>query len=182
MKKLLLYSTFLTLTFLVSSCSTTKEASVKASKRTAKTEMVTSKNAVNVNRIRIGKYAEVFTGTPYKYAGKDPKGFDCSGYTSYVYSHYGFNVGATAAEQSMKGSVRLMEDTRQGDLIFFGENGKVNHVAIVIDNLGDKLLISHSTSSKGVITEDLKKSKYWLDKYMFAKDVMRKSRRTVAYK
>ena len=50
------------------------------------------------------KEAEKHQGIPYKYAGKDPKGFDCSGFTYYVCSKYKIKLSGSSAYQSKQGS------------------------------------------------------------------------------
>lgn len=84
-------------------------------------------------------YAATFEGVPYVYGGTTPKGFDCSGYTRYVFSHYGLKLPRTSQEQAKAGMSIPAADLSPGDLIFsdWGE-GPDSHVAIYAG--GGKLL------------------------------------------
>jgi hypothetical protein len=76
-------------------------------------------------------YAAKFEGVPYVYGGTTPKGFDCSGYTQYVFGHYGLKLPRTSQEQAKAGIGISASDLSPGDLIFsdWGE-GPDSHVAI----------------------------------------------------
>jgi len=135
------------------------------------------------NRRKIAEYAVTLENTPYKYAGRDTKGFDCSGFTQYVYSSYGYSIGSTSVGQSAKGRIVALESVNQGDLVFFGQDRKVSHVAIVSSNENGNVTVTHSTSSKGVITQSLTNSKYWMERYMFSKNIIGSDRkRTSAFR
>ena len=80
-------------------------------------------------------YAETFIGTPYNYGSKGPNAFDCSGFTSYVFSHFNIKLASNSTSQ-YKESLRIvpLDSAQIGDLIFFmGRNGRssVGHVGIV---------------------------------------------------
>ncbi len=74
--------------------------------------------------------------------------------------------------QSKQGKKIPIKQAQAGDLVFFGRNGKVNHVAIVLENNGRELKVIHSTSSRGVIIEDVLRSSYWKPKLMFAGNIL----------
>jgi cell wall-associated NlpC family hydrolase len=57
-------------------------------------------------------------------------------------------------------------------LIFFGKNGKVSHVAMVVSNTYEGISVVHSTTSKGVMVQNITKSTYWKPKILFARDVI----------
>jgi cell wall-associated NlpC family hydrolase len=70
-------------------------------------------------------------GTPYRYGGSAPGGFDCSGLVSYIYNELGIDVPRTAAEQYRAAQRVAMEQLEPGDLLFFRTRGRsVSHVAI----------------------------------------------------
>lgn len=174
----------LTLLICLSSCGSTLQIAKNTKSRSNSSINSESRNRVIAhNRRKLADYAKVWHNTPYKYAGKEPSGFDCSGFTEYVFSNYGYNIGGTALTQAAKGRRRMMDEVKPGDLMFFGDNRKVSHVAIVSSNDGNNIFITHSTSSKGVITENLTASEYWSDRFLFAKDIINSNRkRTAAFR
>ena len=85
--------------------------------------------------LQVVEYGKSFLGAPYVYGGNGPDCFDCSGFTKYVYSHFGYSINRTASNQ-MKNGVAVSSDQLQaGDLIFFrnpGDNKPASHVGIYI--------------------------------------------------
>lgn len=127
---------------------------------------------VSQTRLDIVNFASVHTGIKYVSAGRSIKGFDCSGFTSYCLKYFDFNVSASSAAQAATGKRIEFSEARPGDLIFFGSKKSVTHVAMVVENDGEHLMIVHSTSSKGVMIEDVYASKYWKPKMKFARNVL----------
>lgn len=123
--------------------------------------------------------AEQFVGSPYKYAGRDPKtGFDCSGFTSYVLARHNVKVSPASSFQSKEGKEVPLNKVLPGDLIFFAQDGKtVSHVAMVVERGKNGITCVHSTTSRGVIVENVSTSTYWKDKILFARDVIGNSRK-----
>lgn len=108
-------------------------------------------------------YARKYIGTPYKYAGKDPRGFDCSGFTSYVFKAFHKQLAATAEGQSRQIKEISRDNVQAGDLVFFKRPGsrKVFHVSLVVSNGREGIVVIHSTTSRGVIVENISQSSYW---------------------
>ena len=78
-------------------------------------------------------YAYNFIGTKYVYGGTSPNpGFDCSGFTRYVYAHFGIYLPRTSDEQFRTGTSVSRDSLVPGDLVFFGEGGDVSHVGIYV--------------------------------------------------
>lgn len=125
-------------------------------------------------RVNIVDYGKRYVGTKYKYAGKQPQtGFDCSGFTSYVFKEYDINLSSSSSYQSQQGQKVALNNVKPGDLVFFSRDGKtIMHVALVVDNNSDGIFVVHSTSSKGVIIQNITQSNYWKPKILFAKDVI----------
>lgn len=113
-------------------------------------------------------YAETFLGTPYKYACASPSaGFDCSGFTYFVFAHYGFAVPRSAKDYANFGTEVPITECRKGDIILFrgthpGDK-TVGHVGIIISNKGEPLFFIHASSSEnhsGVVITDYFNSAY----------------------
>ncbi|MDE5979274.1 MAG: C40 family peptidase [Muribaculaceae bacterium] len=83
-------------------------------------------------------YARKFMGVRYVRGGRSPKGFDCSGFTSYVYSQFGFQLSPSSATQYTQGKKISRDEVQPGDLLFFtgraARSGRVGHVAIAVDS------------------------------------------------
>ncbi len=121
----------------------------------------TSSNSV---RDKIVSYAKTFIGVKYVWAGSDPSGFDCSGYTSYVLKKFNILVTRTASGQ-MKGASKIkLSNAFKGDLVFFGHSGNITHVGIVISEKGEALSMIHASTSKGIMVTNIDKSTYWKPK------------------
>lgn len=100
--------------------------------------------------------AHGLTGSPYSFTGSSPAGFDCSGYTQFVFQRSGRSIPRTAAAQ-FGASRRLSQSEAQpGDLIFFNQSGSIDHVGIY---LGGGRFIG-SQSSTGVAVASFT-SGYW---------------------
>ena len=122
----------------------------------------------------IADYARQHVGTRYKYAGKSPKGFDCSGFTYYVFGQHDLPLPASSATQEKAGKAIRVEDARPGDLVFFRrtKNGEVFHVALVLDHSSDGLTVIHSTTSRGVVIDRIWESSYWREMHATARRVV----------
>ena len=93
-------------------------------------------------------FAKTFIGTPYKSAGSSPGGFDCSGFTSYVYKQFNIDLPRVAQDQYYFGKIVSSSEAKPGDLVVFAyKNGYIHHVGIYMGN-GEFI---HSSSTEGVV-------------------------------
>ena len=135
----------------------------------------TSTSAETKLRTSIIKEAEKHKGVKYKYAGKDPKGFDCSGFSYYVCSKFDIKLSGSSSYQSKEGVEVAIPKAKPGDLLFFGRNGrngKIQHVGIVHKNTTDGLYMIHSSSKRGIVIDNVTTSKYWKPKLLFARRII----------
>ena len=114
---------------------------------------------------QIVDYAAQFLGTPYVYGGNGPNSFDCSGFTSYVYRHFGYTLNRTATGVSISKS-----ELQPGDLVFFKSGGSkpVSHVGIYV---GGGQFIHASTNTYEVRYDNLT-SGYYNNVYVYARRVL----------
>jgi cell wall-associated NlpC family hydrolase len=89
-----------------------------------------------------------------------------------VYKENGVALSGPSYNQAKQGRKKSMKELKQGDLVFFGSGRKVSHVAIVANVSRNKIEVIHSTSSRGVVVDDISNSKYWKKRYMFGRDVL----------
>jgi cell wall-associated NlpC family hydrolase len=105
-------------------------------------------------------------GAPYRNGGTDPNGFDCSGFTQYVFAQYGIALPRGVHEQYRWGKSVDAQDLAPGDLVFFATTqGDASHVAIVVGS--DQFV--HAPSSDGVVRVERLRSSYWSQRYVGAR-------------
>jgi cell wall-associated NlpC family hydrolase len=85
---------------------------------------------------RVVKIAEQFLGLPYVYGGSTPAGFDCSGFTSYVFKQFGYTLNRVSADQIHNGIPVSKSELVPGDLLLFKKKGasRIHHVGIYAGN------------------------------------------------
>lgn len=118
--------------------------------------------------------AKKYLGLRYIWGGTSTKGFDCSGFTSYVLAQNGVDIARSSRFQAKQGNSVDLKKVKTGDLIFFsrhGKRGRINHVAMVVDNKKDGVYIIHSTN-RGVVVDNLTQCNYWRPKIHHARDVI----------
>lgn len=113
------------------------------------------------NRDEIVLFAKQQLGKPYVYAGSTPTGFDCSGFTSYIFSAYKVNLPRRSSDQYDQSKKVKESKVKKGDLVFFDNGNGVNHVGMIISEAGESPVMIHSSSSKGIIITDIRSSEYW---------------------
>lgn len=113
-------------------------------------------------RQQILELAQKYLGVRYVYGGRSSRGFDCSGFTSYVYEKVGIDLNRTASTQLKNGVAVSREGLQIGDLVFFrqGTSKPASHVGIYV---GNNQMIH--AGSRGICYADLDNnycSKYFL--------------------
>lgn len=119
--------------------------------------------------------ANQYMGTRYMRGGKTPKGFDCSGFTSYVYRKFGFSLSASSSGQFGQGIEIPTDEVRPGDLLFFkGRRSRsVGHVAIAVnaDPESGEITFIHA-AVKGGIRIDRVSMPYYSQRFMGARRII----------
>ena len=120
------------------------------------------------------EYAKLFLRVPYKMAGKGPDKFDCSGFTSYVFRHFGYELRATTKGQLDDGwkVITRPDELQCGDLVFYGGRKKkreIGHVGIVVSNdpICHSFTFIHATVKLGV-TISTSTEAYYVSRYITA--------------
>ncbi|WP_339221488.1 C40 family peptidase [Paenibacillus sp. FSL H8-0332] len=117
---------------------------------------------------KMDKVIDKTIGTKYVSGGTSTNGFDCSGFTMFVFDKIGINLPHQSGSQYEMGSAVSRDEMRPGDLVFFNTNGKgVSHVGIYVGD-GD---FAHASSSRGVTISSLNDS-YYVNRYVGAKRIM----------
>ncbi len=146
-----------------------------ANKKKASETYPTSKANVSSIRQSIVSSALQYQGTNYRSGGKSPdSGFDCSGFTGYIFSQNGIPISGPSHKIAEMGKEKSKSQLMPGDLIFFGNSERISHVGIVSETNGDEIKIVHATTSAGVKVDNISNSEYWTTRYLFAKDVIGK--------
>lgn len=96
-------------------------------------------------------------GTPYRYGGNTPDGFDCSGLVHYSYRNAGFAVPRTTGQLWRSTVPVTRTDLRAGDVLFFSIDGKMAHVGMYV---GDSRFVHAPKSGRAVSVESLRSDFY----------------------
>lgn len=114
------------------------------------------------------KTASAFKGVPYRYGGSTTSGFDCSGYTQFVFKKEGISIPRDTGSQYRLGKAVSKSNLATGDLVFFNTSGKgVSHVGIYV---GASNFI-HASTSRGVMVSSINDPAYWGKRYIGARRV-----------
>lgn len=124
----------------------------------------------NVPPNNLVNFAETLMGTPYVYASSNPKvGFDCSGFITYVFNHFGISVPRSSIDFTGVGKEIPAAKAKRGDIILFTGTDSterfVGHMGIVVSN-SDTLRFIHSTSGKAMGVTITPLNKYYLGRFV----------------
>lgn len=131
------------------------------------TDIHDSLSHLSDERRKILQAAQRVIGVKYKYGGEDTTGFDCSGFTKYIYRSAGLELPHNANQQSKVGDTVELSKAKPGDLIFFGSNSRAYHAGLIYSNNNGEISLVHC-ASRGVTynsPSDLN-TKYWLEKVL----------------
>ena len=141
-----------------------------APKRVASPEKLLSDNLFELASVqrkggvyeRLLHTASTQLGTPYRSGGCNPNtGFDCSGFTTWVFNRYGIHLPRSSREQYQVGKMVAKTSLRKGDLVFFRSKRGINHVGIYLEN--GKFI--HSASNGKTVTISHLEEDYWRTHY-----------------
>lgn len=136
-------------------------------------ETVNSEPVANVNKGQeVADFAKQFLGLQYVLGGKTPEtGFDCSGFTKYVFKNFGFNLGSVSADQTSIGKEVSKDELKVGDLILFYDEAKtkIGHVGIY---LGNDEFIHAANATRGVVIDGLSSNSYYNTRFVTARRIV----------
>ena len=118
---------------------------------------------------QIVQMAMQYMGVRYRSGGSSPNGFDCSGFTMYLFGQLGYSLPHSATSQYKNcGTYVAKADLQPGDLVFFSDSSHaIGHVAIYIGN-GE---IIHARYSVGCVTTNSLSMSYYVNRYVGAKRI-----------
>jgi len=121
-----------------------------------------SKNGSTVGDSIIN-YGKLFLNTPYRYGSTGVSSFDCSGFTSYVYRNFGYDLGRSSVDQSRQFNQVDKNELKAGDLVFFSgrhRSKNVGHVGIVVSAGNGEFNFIHAAVHNGVTISNSKEAYY----------------------
>lgn len=120
-------------------------------------------------------YASQFKGTRYRSGSSSPKGFDCSGFTSFVFKKFGYDLNRSSSSQVNNGTPVAKNELQPGDLVFFNGRAvgkRVGHVGIVTEVKDNGTFeFIHSSNSRGVVVSSSEEP-YYKRRYVGANRVI----------
>ena len=155
-----------------SSYLTSKKPSTTTSSNSSSSSTNSSTSTSN-SASKVISYAKKLLGKPYVWGAQGPNGFDCSGFTYYVFKNSaGITLPRTSSAQSKYGKSVSKSNLKAGDLIFFDtvgpNNGAVTHVGLYIGN-GQFI---HAASGQGKVVINNLNSSYYVKAYVNARRVL----------
>lgn len=132
-----------------------------------RSESVPAGLANGLKGAEIASYAERFVGSPYRWGGESPSGFDCSGLVQFSFGHFGVSLSRTSYGQYQQGYAVSRGNLIPGDLVFFNADGPgASHVGIYVG--GGKFVNAAGWS----VQVDSLYDPYWSSHYIGAKRVV----------
>jgi len=124
----------------------------------------------NTDPEKLIAFSQTLKGIPYKYASSDPAaGFDCSGFITYVFNHFGISVPRTSTDFTNEGKPVDLSLSKPGDLILFTGTDStirtVGHMGI-ITQVSDSIVFIHATSGKAYAVTETTLNPYYMGRFM----------------
>jgi cell wall-associated NlpC family hydrolase len=125
----------------------------------------------NTNPPELIAFARTLTGIAYKYGSIDPsQGFDCSGFITYVFNHFGIIVPRSSVDFTHAGREIDLKNAKPGDLVLFTGTDSttriVGHMGILVTSPKEGLMFIHSTSGKAYGVTETPLNTYYMGRYM----------------
>lgn len=150
----------------------TEDTSKVVENTTTSNNLSTSANTTSSKGTEVAELAKKYQGYKYVVGGKNPEsGFDCSGFTRYIFLQFGYSLGSTAAGQNNLGVEVPRDALKAGDLILFYDEGKtkIGHTGIYISG-GD--FIHSANPERGVVIDNINTNSYYNERYIVAKRIV----------
>lgn len=138
---------------------------------TDETDTNTVSSSTGISGAEVIEYAKQYLGYKYVAGGSSPSiGFDCSGFTTYVYKHFGISLNRSSRDQIKNGVAVSKNNLQPGDILIFNgsSNTSIGHVGIYV---GGNDFIHAANSREGVIITSLSSS-YYQKRYVGARRVI----------
>ncbi|KPU42426.1 gamma-D-glutamyl-L-lysine endopeptidase [Oxobacter pfennigii] len=116
--------------------------------------------------------AEKYLGIKYVYGGSSERGFDCSGFTQFVFKNNGISLNRTASTQAYQGTIIERSQLQMGDLVFFDTNGGHNNITHVGIYIGDSTFIHAASGYGGKVRYSSLSEDYYNRNYMTARRII----------
>ncbi len=140
-----------------------------ATTATKKVEEVSASATGSARGSELVSIAKQYLGCKYVYGGSGPSTFDCSGFTMFLYSKYGYSLPHSATSQSYKGVYVSKENLAPGDLVVFNNsaNTSIGHIGVYIG--GNQFI--HASSGKGKVIISGLSDSYYAARYVTARRI-----------
>jgi cell wall-associated NlpC family hydrolase len=118
------------------------------------------------------EFALSYLGSPYRYSGTTPAGFDCSGFMNFVHGRFGFELGRSSRDIALQGEKIEFKHIQPGDFVVFRgrKSGTIGHVGLVIEKTPGSFKMIHSATSGGVRIDDYQ-APYYKSRYVGARRI-----------
>lgn len=118
----------------------------------------------------LSETTDALLGVKYKYGGTTINGFDCSGFTSYVFKQFEIELNRSSRDQAKEGVKVDKSELRPGDLVFFNTGGSgISHAGIY---LGDDVFVHAASGRTAKVVKNKLSEAYYVNTYVTARRVL----------